>query len=149
MSHGTTCWSKPELSCRGEGQKEFILLIFIPDFQGYSDRDLLRVLAVISDFYLEWPLLNICLWLSGIKYLFDSWTVRKPWSCVQRILISSYYCFGDWVFFTWFLLVLGLFLLFFPCRNVCAFVSSAKHFIIGWNVKIPNPEGRCFYSQVL
>lgn len=50
MSHGAICLFDPELSLWGEGQKEFILSIFSPDFQGYSDRDLVGVLAVISRF---------------------------------------------------------------------------------------------------
>lgn len=50
MSHGAICLSEPELSFWVEGQKEFILIIFSPDFQGYSDKDLVWVLAIISDF---------------------------------------------------------------------------------------------------
>lgn len=40
MSHGAICLSEPELSHWGEGQKEFILIIFNAGFQGYSDKDL-------------------------------------------------------------------------------------------------------------
>lgn len=126
--------------------------IFSPDFQGYSDRNLVWVLVVISDF--TWNASVRCLPLSGcsgIRHLFDSSEVLKHWSCMQRININLMLLLLwilNFLYLIFFFDFLGFFSLFFSLRILAHLYHLQSIFIIDWNVKIPNVEGRCFYSQV-